>query len=155
GGPGRADRRRCNAARRGGQGRRVETAKAREHPRPGSARDDPDLSEAVMRIAVTADLHWGHGRVGDAATELLRDHLRREPVDLLLLGGDIGTADHFAECLALFADLPCVKAVVPGNHDLWVADDDARGDSLTVYQEYLPGVCAAHGFHYLDHAPLS
>ena len=107
-----------------------------------------------MRIAVTADLHWGHGRLGDEATVLLRDHLRREPVDLLLLGGDIGTAEHFESCLKLFAELPCAKALVPGNHDLWVADNDDRGDSLTVYEQHLPALCAAHGFHYLDAAPL-
>src|SRR5687767_7823228 len=107
-----------------------------------------------MRIAVTADLHWGHGRVGDEATGLLLDYLRREPVDLLLLGGDLGTADHFDACLGQFAELGCVKAVVPGNHDLWVADDDPRGDSLQVYRQHLPGLCAARGCHYLDAGPL-
>jgi 3',5'-cyclic AMP phosphodiesterase CpdA len=107
-----------------------------------------------MRIAVTADLHWGHGRLGDAATELLHQHLVAEPVDLLLLGGDIGTADHFTTCLKLFADLPCIKALVPGNHDLWVADGDPRGDSLNVYQHVLPEMCGRHGVHYLDREPL-
>src|ERR1043166_2102457 len=132
----------------------METATARQHPRPRPAGHDPLLSETVMRIAVTADLHWGHGRLGDAATEMLRDHLQRDPVDLLLLGGDIGTDEHFATCLAVVSELRCAKAVVPGNHDLWVADGDARGDSLTVYQEHLPKLCAAHGYHYLDAGPL-
>src|SRR5208282_3113581 len=45
-------------------------------------------------------------------------------------------------------------ALVPGNHDLWVNADDARGDSLAVYQQYLPGLCATYDYHYLDHAPL-
>jgi 3',5'-cyclic AMP phosphodiesterase CpdA len=107
-----------------------------------------------MRIAVTADLHWGHGRLGDEATQRLREQLDREPVDLLLLGGDIGTGEHFDECLRLFADLPCPRALVPGNHDLWVMEDDARGDSLHVYQQHLPGLCARHHTHYLDLAPL-
>jgi predicted phosphohydrolase len=107
-----------------------------------------------MRIAVTADLHWGHNRLGDDATELLRCHLERDPVDLLLLGGDIGTGDHFDDCLRLFASLPCAKALVPGNHDLWVADDDTRGDSLNLYERHLPGLCLCHGVHYLDLAPL-
>jgi predicted phosphohydrolase len=107
-----------------------------------------------MRIAVTADLHWGHGRLGDEATMLLRRQLDREPVDVLLLGGDIGTGEHFDECLRLFADLPCVRALVPGNHDLWVMEDDLRGDSLHVYQQHLPGLCACHHTHYLDLAPL-
>jgi predicted phosphohydrolase len=107
-----------------------------------------------MRIAVTADLHWGHNRLGDEATALLRRHLEREPVDLLLLGGDIGTGDHFDSCLRFFDGLPCPKALVPGNHDLWVLEDDTRGDSLHVYQQHLPGLCAWHGVHYLDLTPL-
>ncbi len=107
-----------------------------------------------MRIAVTADLHWGHNSAGDDAIRLLVQHLRAQPPDLLLLGGDIGTGSHFASCLGLFGDFACPKALVPGNHDLWVNPDDARGDSLQVYQDHLPGLCAAHAFHYLDRAPL-
>jgi hypothetical protein len=107
-----------------------------------------------MRIAVTADLHWGHSRLGDEATRLLRQHLDREPVDLLLLGGDIGTGEHFDSCLRLFADLSCRRALVPGNHDLWVVEGDSRGDSLHVYQHHLPALCAANQIHYLDQGPL-
>lgn len=107
-----------------------------------------------MRVAVTADLHWGHSAAGDAATQLLVDHLRDNAPDLLLLGGDVGAGAHFRACLELFGDIHGVKALVPGNHDLWVSSDDARGDSWRVYQEHLPAVCAGHGFHYLDHSPL-
>src|SRR5204863_445485 len=39
-----------------------------------------------MRIAVTADLHWGHNATGDAATRLLIQHLAHHPPDLFLLG---------------------------------------------------------------------
>lgn len=107
-----------------------------------------------MRIAVTADLHFGHNRLGDDATQLLLQQLERQPPDLLLLGGDIGTDDHFGECLQLFAQLPGRKALVPGNHDLWVSETDSRGDSLAVYQQHLPALCERHGYHYLDTAPL-
>jgi 3',5'-cyclic AMP phosphodiesterase CpdA len=105
-----------------------------------------------MRFAITADLHWGHRR-GEEATRMLRDYLAEQPPDVLLLAGDVGTGPYFAECLALFADLPCPKALVPGNHDLWVDEDDPR-DSLQVYHAHLPRACADHGFHYLDHGPL-
>src|SRR5438132_14213303 len=101
---------------------------------------------AALRLAVTADLHWGHGPRGDRASLLLRDFLLSHPPDVLLLAGDQGTREHFDQCLELFADLRCVKALVPGNHDLWVEDNDPRGDSLSVYQQHLPRVCAAHGF---------
>ncbi len=107
-----------------------------------------------MRIAITADLHWQHNKPGDEATRLLLQHLEANPPDLLLLGGDIGTETHFDECLRLFAHLPCKKALVPGNHDLWVNADDARGDSLAVYQHHLPDLCKTYDYHYLDHAPL-
>ena len=73
----------------------------------------------TLRLAITADLHFGHNLRGDAATVLLHEHLLQDPPDLLLLGGDIGTDRHFTECLQLFADLPCRKALVPGNHDVW------------------------------------
>ncbi len=107
-----------------------------------------------MRIAITADLHFGHNRLGDDATHLLVQQLEQQPPDLLLLGGDLGTDAHFDACLECFSHLACPKALVPGNHDLWVADDDHRGDSLAVYQHYLPSLCKQHGYHYLDAAPL-
>jgi predicted phosphohydrolase len=107
-----------------------------------------------LRLAWTADLHWGIRPAGDAATELLLEHLRAEPPDVLVLAGDIGAGGAFATCLERFAPLPCRKALIPGNHDLWVESDDPRGDSLQVYREWLPRLCAEYGFHYLDAGPL-
>jgi predicted phosphohydrolase len=107
-----------------------------------------------MRLAFTADLHWGSRAEGDAATRLLAAELWADPPDVLVLAGDVGAGEHFAECLALFAGLPGRKALVPGNHDVWVRPDDPRGDSLQVYRVYLPALCAEHGFHYLDREPL-
>ena len=52
-----------------------------------------------LRLAVTADLHWGHGPRGDEATRLLCAHLLQQPPDVLLLGGDLGTAEHFDDGL--------------------------------------------------------
>jgi predicted phosphohydrolase len=108
-----------------------------------------------LRIAITADLHYGGARGrGDEATRLLAGFLNDQPPDVLILAGDIGTQDHFDRCLGLFANLPGLKALVPGNHDIWVESADPRGDSLRVYSEHLPQVSAAHGFHYLDGGPL-
>jgi predicted phosphohydrolase len=72
---------------------------------------------------------------------------------VLVLGGDVGTGSRFGECLALFADLSCRKALIPGNHDVWVPPD-AEADSLHRYEQDLPQLAAANGFHYLDQAPL-
>lgn len=107
-----------------------------------------------MQIAITADLHWGVRDAGDAATLKLVADLRERPADVLIIAGDIGAGDDFQRCLELFTDLPGKKLLVPGNHDVWVTADDARGDSWRLYDEHLPRLSAYHGFHYLDRAPL-
>src|SRR5262245_41341725 len=112
------------------------------------------LMRNPLRLAVTADLHWGINRAGDAATRRLVEFLRSAPPDVLVLAGDVGAGDEFEPCLALFADLPGRKALVPGNHDIWVRADDARGDSLQVYERHLPRLCTDYGFHYLDQGTL-
>jgi predicted phosphohydrolase len=106
-----------------------------------------------LRIALTADLHWGHQPRGVEATRLLISFLEADPPDLLVLAGDVGTGKLFGDCLAQFAGVSCRKALVPGNHDVWVAPEDER-DSLHLYREQLPRVAAAYGFHYLDGGPL-
>lgn len=107
-----------------------------------------------LRIAVTADLHWGH-RHGQDATRALADFLHLSPPDVLVIAGDVGTGVLYEDCLRLFADLPCVKAVVPGNHDLWVSQENTEYDSLDLYQRRLPEASARQGFHYLDGGPLA
>jgi predicted phosphohydrolase len=106
-----------------------------------------------LSLAITADLHFGHGPRGDAATRLLANFLHSQPPDVLVLAGDLGSGVHFAPCLELFADLPSRKALVPGNHDVWVPTD-APFDSLHLYEVVLPEAAGAHGFHYLDNGPL-
>lgn len=106
-----------------------------------------------LQLAFTADLHWGHGGRGTDATRLLASFLQQRTPDVLVLAGDLGTGNLFAECLQLFADLPCRKALVPGNHDIWVRPEAER-DSLQVYQKDLAQTCRQFGFLYLDQAPL-
>jgi 3',5'-cyclic AMP phosphodiesterase CpdA len=107
-----------------------------------------------MRFAFMADLHWGTRQRGDEATRLLIAFLQSHPPDVLVLAGDVGAGQEFEDCLALFADLRCRKALVPGNHDIWVTENDPRGDSLQVYREVLPQICSRYDFHYLDQEPL-
>src|SRR6516225_4232769 len=109
---------------------------------------------ATLTMAMTADLHWGTNTRGDAATQLMIAFLRERSPDWLILAGDIGAGQHFEECLQLFDNLSCQKALVPGNHDIWVQSDDPRGDSLRVYRNHLPELCVKHHFHYLDQAPV-
>src|SRR6266542_1148808 len=107
----------------------------------------------ALRIAVTADLHWGHHARGAEATRLLVSYLEGHLPDVLILAGDIGTGVLFGDCLAQFARLPCRKVLVPGNHDIWVTDEDEL-DSMALHRENLPRTAAEHGFHYLDAGPL-
>src|SRR5262245_33563386 len=106
---------------------------------------------ARLSLAITADLHWGH-RKGTEPTRLLAAFLHSRPPDVLILAGDVGTETHFEDCLRLFADLPCRKALVPGNHDLWVGETGP--DSLEMFERVLPEAAARQGFHYLDAGPL-
>jgi 3',5'-cyclic AMP phosphodiesterase CpdA len=108
-----------------------------------------------LRLAITADLHWGLRPAGDEATRTLAAFLEADPPDVFVIAGDVGAGEDFGRCLELFAALPCRKALVPGNHDIWVRADDSRGDSLRVYREHLPALCQAHDFAYLDERPLA
>lgn len=110
----------------------------------------------TLKIAITADLHWGVRPSGDDATRLLVSVLKDEELrpDLLILAGDLGAGKDFGPCLDLFADIPCRKALVPGNHDIWVESQDPRGDSWTVYEDVLANAAQQRGFHYLDQGPL-
>jgi predicted phosphohydrolase len=106
-----------------------------------------------LTLAVTADLHWGHRR-GHDATRQLMDYVRRRSPGVLVLAGDIGAGPDFADCLGHFDDVPCLKVLVPGNHDLWVPTDDNSEDSLQRYRTTLPQFAQEHDFHYLDHGPV-
>jgi len=110
---------------------------------------------AKPQLAFTADLHWGHHQRGDDAVRGMVAFLEAQTPDVLILAGDIGTGSLFGECLRLFAGLPCRKALVPGNHDIWVHHDAEEPDSLHLYREQLPLVAAQYGFEYLDHRPLA
>ena len=110
---------------------------------------------AMFTIALTADLHYGTRHpAGAEATRALIADLYATPPDLLILAGDIGAGDEFERCLKLFRELPSQKALVPGNHDIWVRPGDPRGNSLAVYRDDLPRIAAEQGFHFLDREPL-
>lgn len=106
-----------------------------------------------MRFWITSDLHYGRTR-GDRATERLAAHIRAHPADAVVLGGDLGNGrDAIAACLALFADLPGPKLLVPGNHDVWTPGWDTD-DSWCIHEEALPALAREAGFHSLHLAPL-
>jgi len=105
-------------------------------------------------LAFTADLHWGHGGRGDEAVRDLAAFVHAQPPDVLVIAGDIGTGDFFGQCLQHFDDLPCRKALVPGNHDIWIRGEENEPDSMQLFATELPRISAQHGFEYLDNGPL-
>jgi predicted phosphohydrolase len=104
-----------------------------------------------VRLAVTADLHWGLSRVGDAASRELARRVVELTPDVLALAGDVGEGEDFSRGLELFGDLSCTRLVVAGNHDLWMREPGAS--SLERYERGLAGIAVEQGFHYLDAEP--
>ena len=71
-----------------------------------------------MRIAWTTDLHLNF--VSDADIDRFVEELRNVRADAVLVGGDIGEADSFAEFLKRLADaLGLPVHFVLGNHDYY------------------------------------
>ena len=104
-----------------------------------------------MKIAVTADLHYGAGN----NQQIVRNFVKRVikiKADVLILVGD--TFDFntqlLVECLTLFAPFKGDKLFVAGNHDLWT-----RGtNSLKFYEKILPRITKQCGLHFLDQKPF-
>mgnify|MGYP001614619610 CR=1 FL=1 len=104
-----------------------------------------------MKIAITADLHWGLAAQGDRCTQRLAQRVRQLAPDVFVLLGDTGVEEELGECLALFESLRGVKLLVAGNHCLW---SHTRGiDSMKIYREVIPATAQRLGFHYLDEKP--
>ncbi len=104
-----------------------------------------------MRIAITADLHWGISAQGDRCTQRLAQRVARLNPDVLILLGDTGVEEALAECLAHFQPFRGVKLLVAGNHCIW---SHARpANSLKIYRELIPATAKKFGFHYLDEKP--
>lgn len=104
-----------------------------------------------MRLAVTADLHWGLDPRGDAATLQLARLVEELAPNVFAIAGDVGEGEAFVRCLSLFGRLTCDRLVAPGNHDVWTRA--AGVDSLELYQSQLPRWAAEAGFQYLDQQP--
>lgn len=105
-----------------------------------------------MKLLVTADLHYDIQRSREP-TERLAEQICQHPADALVIAGDTASQDLaiLEDCLRLFDGFRGAKAMVAGNHDLWVSEG---GDSLKRLDEELPAVCQQFGFHLLETGPL-
>ena len=98
-----------------------------------------------MRVVVTSDLHY-RPALRPRYVELVRRIADARP-DCLIVAGDVGHPLRlFRRGLELFADVPCRKLFVPGNHDLYRDEHDSR----TLWESILPDVACAAGFECLE-----
>lgn len=104
-----------------------------------------------MKLAITADLHWGISAKGDRCTERLAQRVMQLAPDVLILLGDTGVEEELGACLARFESMRGMKLLVAGNHCIW---SHTRGvNSMTIYREIIPATAKEHGFFYLDEQP--
>lgn len=109
-----------------------------------------------IHFYIASDLHYGHRRKGNESTRELADFVIHNPVDGLLIGGDIGAnPTSIRECLELFRDFQGFKLVVPGNHDVWLDKDWNTQDSMELHDSILTDVFDQTGFHPLHMEPWS
>ncbi len=103
-----------------------------------------------MRLAYTGDLHVDISQKNWNLVPILADFIKIIDPDVLIICGDISPRlEQVEQALEYFADLPCAKLFVPGNHDVWVPDDELRAtgrDSFEKYFYLLPRVCHNQGF---------
>ncbi len=103
-----------------------------------------------MKLLVTADLHFNHGKSHQLAKDLI-EQINQTDADVLLVVGDTATADENQ----LEAALPLIhfsgpKLFICGNHELWTR----RDDSYMIFKQELPERIAALGWHWLEENPF-
>ncbi len=103
-----------------------------------------------MRLLVTADLHYNHGKSKPLADELI-ETMNAAGGDVLLVVGDTAASDGDAleRCLSRFR-FAGPKLFVSGNHELWTQGPD----SYSMFIEELPRRVRALGWHWLESEPL-
>ena len=110
---------------------------------------------SVLRLAFTADLHYGMSAGGNDAVKQLASRIAEHEPDVLAIGGDVAAARNEAleECLSLFRDVAPVRVVVPGNHDVWILDRNGH-DSFARWETVFPAIAETCGFSCLDRSPV-
>lgn len=103
-----------------------------------------------MRLLVTADLHFNHGRSRALAEQVISD-MNAAGGDVMLVVGDTAAADGPAleECLSLFR-FAGPKLFVAGNHELWTT----RPDSYALFTDELPRRVRSLGWQWLQTDPF-
>jgi predicted phosphodiesterase len=103
-----------------------------------------------MRLLITADLHYNHGK-GHALADDLIDQMNSAGGDVLLVVGDTATADGPAleQCLSRFK-FTGPKLFVAGNHELWTHGPDSYAE----FREVFPKRVRDIGWQWLQTEPF-
>jgi predicted phosphohydrolase len=103
-----------------------------------------------VRLLVTADLHFNHGKSHQLAQQAI-DDINRADADVLLLVGDTATADESQLERALErVTFTGPKLFLCGNHELWTR----RDNSYAIFTDELPRRLRAFGWHWLETDPF-
>lgn len=98
-----------------------------------------------MTIAFTSDIHINSSAENSALINAIYLRVRETFPDIFILAGDISSSlADIRSTFAFFRDIPSIKLFVPGNHDIWIEDDNT---SDRKYFELLPSLCEEHGVH--------
>jgi predicted phosphodiesterase len=105
-----------------------------------------------MRIIALADLHFDTG--SRPRIRAIAQAVEAAGADALVLAGDCAASgpELIPEALDLFAGFDGPRLMVPGNHDLWQAEPPFA--TARLYEQTIPAIAAAHGFHLLDREPF-
>lgn len=107
-----------------------------------------------MKIAITADLHYSITSPTNI-TQLAQGMLDHQP-DVVVIAGDVAEVlvdiDLFSDCLNIFSSLfKCPILVLAGNHDLWVKDNNAKINSIQLWDSTLEELTKNAGCIWLEH----
>lgn len=103
-----------------------------------------------MRIVITADLHYRPAQRD--AYLAFAEWVRDQQPDCFIIAGDVGHPLRlFQRGLQLFRDLPCPRAVLAGNHDVYRGEHGSRA----LWEEWLPRVAHDEGFLWLEEQVLN
>ncbi len=104
-----------------------------------------------LRIVVTSDLRFVEER--RQSLENLVSRVRDLSPDVLVVAGNFGEPiENFDQALGLFESLPCQKAAVLGNQDVWHRSGDHTSEQL--WSETLPTLLQQRGYVYLELANM-
>jgi predicted phosphohydrolase len=111
----------------------------------------------MKRLLFTSDLHVGKTTLAQvrALKDRVLGEIRSHDVEIagLFLLGDLGESLAETESsLQVLADLAPLRAMIPGNHDLF--DTERLGSSLKKYRVYLPALAAKQGYSWGENAPV-